>query len=290
MGARSPRSAAELDGQPPDERAAGEDEDALADARRIDAERDEDGHGQQQHGGQRPEREPVAAARHEAQRCRRCGDEPGEGGQRRDVVQPALGRALYAGRHHAGDRLGREGRGRGDAHSGEPETGDRDPSGDRPARRGGAGGERRRGAERDRPAREREHLHAGGRALRVLADEVLARRKVAAQRVLEGDEADEGQQPGDDRQPEAQRVHTPTTATGARRLSTPQRPTSLRCMISDPKAWRGLSSLLIAVFIAALIVGGSGIPQWGWFALIGSGVAFAIELVLDRRSRGEGDA
>jgi len=61
-------------------------------------------------------------------------------------------------------------------------------------------------------------------------------------------------------------------------------------MISDPKAWRGLSSLLIAVFIAALIVGGSGIPQWGWFALIGSGVAFAIELVLDRRSRGEDDA
>lgn len=56
-------------------------------------------------------------------------------------------------------------------------------------------------------------------------------------------------------------------------------------MIADPKAWRGLSSLLLVVFIAALLVGGSGMPQWGWIALIGSGVAFAVELVLLRRER-----
>ena len=55
-------------------------------------------------------------------------------------------------------------------------------------------------------------------------------------------------------------------------------------MIADPKAWRGLSSLLLVVFIVAMILG-PGIPQWGWIAAIGSGVAFAIEVVLVRRSR-----
>jgi len=54
-------------------------------------------------------------------------------------------------------------------------------------------------------------------------------------------------------------------------------------MIADPKAWRALSSLLLVVFIVALLVGGSGMPQWGWLALLGSGVAFAIELLLARR-------
>ena len=52
-------------------------------------------------------------------------------------------------------------------------------------------------------------------------------------------------------------------------------------MIADPKLWRGLSSALLVVFIAALLVG-PGIPQWGWYAAIGSGVAFAIELALMR--------
>ena len=55
-------------------------------------------------------------------------------------------------------------------------------------------------------------------------------------------------------------------------------------MIADPKAWRGLSSLLLVVVIAALLIG-PGMPQWGWIALIGSGVAFAVELVLLRRER-----
>lgn len=55
-------------------------------------------------------------------------------------------------------------------------------------------------------------------------------------------------------------------------------------MIADPKAWRGLSSLMLVVVIAALLIG-PGMPQWGWIALIGSGVAFAVELVLLRRER-----
>ena len=60
-------------------------------------------------------------------------------------------------------------------------------------------------------------------------------------------------------------------------------------MIADPKAWRGLSSLLLVVFIVAMILG-PGIPQWGWIAAIGSGVAFAIELALIARQRGGDDA
>ena len=55
-------------------------------------------------------------------------------------------------------------------------------------------------------------------------------------------------------------------------------------MIADPKAWRGLSSLMLVVVIAALLIG-PGMPRWGWIALIASGVAFAVELVLLRRER-----
>jgi hypothetical protein len=60
-------------------------------------------------------------------------------------------------------------------------------------------------------------------------------------------------------------------------------------VIADPKAWRGLSSALLVVFIAALIVGPS-VPAWGWIALIGSGVAFAIELALMRWGSGSDSA
>jgi len=55
-------------------------------------------------------------------------------------------------------------------------------------------------------------------------------------------------------------------------------------VLSDPKTWRGLSSLLLVVFIVALIIGGSDIPQWGWLALLASGLTFAVELLLMRRS------
>ena len=54
-------------------------------------------------------------------------------------------------------------------------------------------------------------------------------------------------------------------------------------MIFNPKTWQALSSVLLVVFIAALLIG-PGIPQWGWLALLGSGVAFTVELVLRRRS------
>jgi hypothetical protein len=62
---------------------------------------------------------------------------------------------------------------------------------------------------------------------------------------------------------------------------------SIQRVISDPKAWRGLSSALLVVFIAAAIVG-PDIPRWGWFAAIGSGVAFAVELALMARQRRAG--
>ncbi len=52
-------------------------------------------------------------------------------------------------------------------------------------------------------------------------------------------------------------------------------------MLADPHSWRLLSTALLAVFIAGLIAGGP--PQWAWFALIFSGVTFAIELLLVRR-------
>ena len=52
-------------------------------------------------------------------------------------------------------------------------------------------------------------------------------------------------------------------------------------MIADPRLWRGISSALLCVLIAALLVG-PGLPRWGWIAALGSGVAFAIELALAR--------
>jgi uncharacterized protein YqfA (UPF0365 family) len=55
-------------------------------------------------------------------------------------------------------------------------------------------------------------------------------------------------------------------------------------VIADPKLWRGVSSALIVVFIAALLVG-PDIPRWGWIAALASGVAFAIEVALGARAR-----
>ena len=54
-------------------------------------------------------------------------------------------------------------------------------------------------------------------------------------------------------------------------------------MISDPKAWRALSTVLLVVGIAGLLFGGDGVERWGWIALIASGVTFGIELWLLRR-------
>jgi len=52
-------------------------------------------------------------------------------------------------------------------------------------------------------------------------------------------------------------------------------------MLSNPHRWRLLSTALLVVFIAGLIAGGP--PEWAWVALLASGVAFAVELVLIRR-------
>lgn len=50
-------------------------------------------------------------------------------------------------------------------------------------------------------------------------------------------------------------------------------------MLSRPKLWRAVSTVLAVVFLVAVIVDGP-IPGWGWAALIASGVAFAVELAL----------
>ncbi len=44
-----------------------------------------------------------------------------------------------------------------------------------------------------------------------------------------------------------------------------------------------MSSLLLVVFVAGLLVGGP--PQWAWAALLGSGVTFGVELLLLARQR-----
>ncbi len=59
-------------------------------------------------------------------------------------------------------------------------------------------------------------------------------------------------------------------------------------MIRDPKAWRALSTVLLVVGIAGLLLGGD-LQQLGWFALIASGVTFGVELLLLRRQPPAGD-
>jgi hypothetical protein len=53
-------------------------------------------------------------------------------------------------------------------------------------------------------------------------------------------------------------------------------------VLSDPKAWRAVSTLLLVVFIVGLLL---GTPPWAWIALIGSGVTFGVELLLMSRRR-----
>lgn len=54
-------------------------------------------------------------------------------------------------------------------------------------------------------------------------------------------------------------------------------------MIGNPKAWRALSTALLIVGVAGLLFGGDDLERVGWFALIGSGVTFGVELLLLRR-------
>ena len=50
---------------------------------------------------------------------------------------------------------------------------------------------------------------------------------------------------------------------------------------ADPRTWRLLSTVALAVAILGLVLSAS----WGWLAFLLSGVFFAVELVLARRER-----
>lgn len=56
---------------------------------------------------------------------------------------------------------------------------------------------------------------------------------------------------------------------------------------SCPAFWRALSTALLVVFAISFLAAGFSVPGWGWIALLLSGVAFGVELVLiaTRRSR-----
>ena len=52
--------------------------------------------------------------------------------------------------------------------------------------------------------------------------------------------------------------------------------------VGDSGFWRAISTVLLVLFAVSFIVSRFSVPQWGWYALILSGVTFAIELVLLR--------
>ena len=56
-------------------------------------------------------------------------------------------------------------------------------------------------------------------------------------------------------------------------------------LLADAGFWRAISTALLVAFALSFLVGRFSIPQWGWYALILSGVTFAIELVLLRVGR-----
>ena len=56
-------------------------------------------------------------------------------------------------------------------------------------------------------------------------------------------------------------------------------------LLADAGFWRAVSTALLVAFAVSFVVGRFSIPQWGWYALILSGVTFAIELVLLRAGR-----
>lgn len=57
--------------------------------------------------------------------------------------------------------------------------------------------------------------------------------------------------------------------------------------MATAKFWRAISSVLLVVFLLAWALEGfDSVPGWGWIALIGSGVAFAVELAFVARERG----
>lgn len=52
--------------------------------------------------------------------------------------------------------------------------------------------------------------------------------------------------------------------------------------LGDAGFWRAISTVLLVVFAVSFIVSRFSVPQRGWYALILSGVTFAIELLLLR--------
>jgi len=52
--------------------------------------------------------------------------------------------------------------------------------------------------------------------------------------------------------------------------------------LADAGLWRALSTALLILFAVSFLVSRFSVPQWGWYALILSGVTFAIELALLR--------
>lgn len=53
-------------------------------------------------------------------------------------------------------------------------------------------------------------------------------------------------------------------------------------LLGDAGFWRAISTALLVLFAISFLVSRFSVPQWGWYALILSGVTFAIELALLR--------
>jgi hypothetical protein len=52
--------------------------------------------------------------------------------------------------------------------------------------------------------------------------------------------------------------------------------------LADPRIWRGLCSVLIVIFMVAL-VSSEDVPPWGWVAVGAAWITFIVERVLERR-------
>lgn len=53
-------------------------------------------------------------------------------------------------------------------------------------------------------------------------------------------------------------------------------------LLADAGFWRAVSTVLLVIFAASFVISRFSVPQWGWYALILSGVTFAVELALLR--------
>ncbi|MBA2261393.1 MAG: hypothetical protein H0W03_01845 [Solirubrobacterales bacterium] len=60
-------------------------------------------------------------------------------------------------------------------------------------------------------------------------------------------------------------------------------------MLANPRTWQVLSTVALVVFIVALVAT-SPVAGWGWWALVLSGVLFAVEWFVRLRGRDGGRA